>query len=679
MARQLLLVVCLLQMFLNVNATEYSNFVDEQLSLQGFDASTVDTGILMDRTLEFVDSQIFDGSDTAPPATIEQLREVKRQIESASYSGNPFNRLSSGPTIQKVTTGDVSNVININLVIAETQRTIGSTNGTYLEIGIIGISAPDVGFTYYGKEVKFILQEKNISSTLPRSELDPNAYEIDFDDGNGFRVLPVGQEITVSYSTDGIKNIVMKSLLYNTQDGYPYAYLTTKSTFDVKYLSSPQPVQKWNIIAEKLYGSSLYGTGDALLYTTDENYTIDQPIIITDGFDPDDELKQDGLYDLLNQKLFITDMVNLGWDIIVVNFHDGAGLIQKNAFVVEEVIHKVNQVKKGTMPIILVGPSMGGLVTKYALLDMETNKENHNVALWVSFDSPHTGANIPAGVQAFLSYWADDSSGAAAGLEKIRQIAALQMLNVQLIEKQIVTTTEDPDTGEITTTSRQVITQGIEKGSPLRTELLAEFSDMGSYPKQMRKIAVSNGSAMSTYQGFNEGDVLLHMEQTKKRIGLGCKPVVKSKIYATSQGSDNGYFWARIDCGIIQARGPFRAKSYIDLELDHVPGGTHNTPEILAKGQSGMNVVHGRASFIPTTSAFGIDTNDYFYDIANDPEILNKTPFDAIYYPEEFDMNQNHIDITEEIKSNLLNEFESVKNIHQFIVAMPAINMLLLN
>lgn len=46
--------------------------------------------------------------------------------------------------------------------------------------------------------------------------------------------------------------------------------------------------------------------------------------------------------------------------------------------------------------------------------------------------------------------------------------------------------------------------------------------------------------------------------------------------------------------------------------------------------------------FIPTVSALDIDTDDLFYPIAYDSSILNKTPFDAIYYPV---YNENHVSI----------------------------------
>ena len=49
--------------------------------------------------------------------------------------------------------------------------------------------------------------------------------------------------------------------------------------------------------------------------------------------------------------------------------------------------------------------------------------------------------------------------------------------------------------------------------------------------------------------------------------------------------------------------------------------------------------------FIPTVSALSLDTDDLFYDIAGDPDLLTITPFDAVYFPSE---NEEHMTITAE-------------------------------
>ena len=53
--------------------------------------------------------------------------------------------------------------------------------------------------------------------------------------------------------------------------------------------------------------------------------------------------------------------------------------------------------------LVIVGPSMGGQMSRYALAYMEKHNIPHNTRLWVSIDSPHLGANIPIGIQSMMN------------------------------------------------------------------------------------------------------------------------------------------------------------------------------------------------------------------------------------------------------------------------------------
>ena len=104
-----------------------------------------------------------------------------------------------------------------------------------------------------------------------------------------------------------------------------------------------------------------------------------------------------------------------GYDLVILDLPDGGGYIEQNAMVCIEVINKINQlldISGSKEEIVIIGPSMGGQITRYALAYMEQHSEDpntnfgkHNCRLWVSFDSPHQGANISMGAQAFIHYF----------------------------------------------------------------------------------------------------------------------------------------------------------------------------------------------------------------------------------------------------------------------------------
>ncbi|VDH03263.1 PGAP1-like alpha/beta domain-containing protein [Bergeyella zoohelcum] len=77
----------------------------------------------------------------------------------------------------------------------------------------------------------------------------------------------------------------------------------------------------------------------------------------------------------------------------------GTDYIENNAELLKKAIRWVNQNKVGNEKNVVLGQSMGGLVARYALKDMEDQGENHDTKLYISHDAPHLGANTPLGLQ----------------------------------------------------------------------------------------------------------------------------------------------------------------------------------------------------------------------------------------------------------------------------------------
>jgi hypothetical protein len=88
-----------------------------------------------------------------------------------------------------------------------------------------------------------------------------------------------------------------------------------------------------------------------------------------------------------------------GYDLVFLDFNNGADDIRKNALLLQEVIAWVNAVKQGTEPNVVLGYSMGGLVARYGLAQMVRNGQNTQTRLLITLDSPHHGANFPLGLQ----------------------------------------------------------------------------------------------------------------------------------------------------------------------------------------------------------------------------------------------------------------------------------------
>ncbi len=95
------------------------------------------------------------------------------------------------------------------------------------------------------------------------------------------------------------------------------------------------------------------------------------------------------------------------YDIIYVNWDNGTDYLQRNAYVLESVIEWVNEqkIKSGsTKENVVLGQSMGGVISRYALRDMENINLKHDTNLYVSHDAPHQGAHLPPGIQYFARH-----------------------------------------------------------------------------------------------------------------------------------------------------------------------------------------------------------------------------------------------------------------------------------
>jgi len=121
-----------------------------------------------------------------------------------------------------------------------------------------------------------------------------------------------------------------------------------------------------------------------------------------------------------------------GYDLVLVDFYDGARDIRENAALVEKIIHLCNVHKSSNESIVVAGASMGGLISRYALRNMEIQNKQHCARLYISLDAPHLGAYIPMSLQSALYFMAPYSSAANSFVyDKLERPAAQQLLFYQ--------------------------------------------------------------------------------------------------------------------------------------------------------------------------------------------------------------------------------------------------------
>ncbi|MGA5421918.1 esterase/lipase family protein [Streptomyces lavendulocolor] len=304
-----------------------------------------------------------------------------------------------------------------------------------------------------------------------------------------------------------------------------------------------------------------------------------RPVIMADGFNLG-RSKLDVLYHGLESGYpFVSELRRRGRDVILLGFEERSASILDNAQAAEAAIQRALAEQQGDRPMVVGGFSMGGIVTRYALARLEVQRVDHRTALYFSYDSPHRGASIPVGVQAFSHFIPFPNNFA----RQMSSPAARQMLWQHY----------DAETGKI----------GV---SPLRTEFLDALRQVGGWPSRPRKIAVANGRGDGVgVPEVKPGEVALRVD----RIYPG------TTFYTQAQGDD-------ITAAFLNRRFP-KAEQTVPTsgfpELDGAPGGTLHTYEILAGAMEKLggkaDLRHKDVCFVPSVSAVAIRDVDRQNDL----------------------------------------------------------------
>jgi hypothetical protein len=517
------------------------------------------------------------------------------------------------------------------------------------------------------KTVEFILKDKNIFNTTSKTV---QGIFINFTDNDLWLSVSINQPISVDFTTSGKKSLSFKIEFTNGESAI------IKSTFEVQGGSNLAHRNGNEILAETITASIPFqgfgenapylGQGEYEIYLDNVDQVLDKPIFLIDGFDPGDTRNTELIYSLLNYgdtNQNLGDIVrDEGFDIVVLNFPQyspadgvvidgGADFIQRNAMILVELINQINAQKVGTEKNVVIGPSMGGLISRYALRYMEQNDLEHDTRLYISFDSPHLGANVPIGFQHLFNYMANGPLGDVTLQEIVNSVISSPAAKQMLL---------DHYSGHLQSGSATEFDNAIQlpTGAPnFRTAFQNELNAMG-FPTETRNVAISNGSATGMMTGtpgmFVLNDYIVNASATQRaRFDIRFTPPagVSNQLVSRFRAQQNIVIWITILTSQANAASPATSSG-----LDSAPGGLFNIADFTEAGSGNptvddflSNLAIDRFCFIPTLSSLAI-TNPNWYATVNDASI---TPFAATFVPTE---NEDHVTLSEGNVEFALNE-----------------------
>jgi hypothetical protein len=307
-----------------------------------------------------------------------------------------------------------NNLLSYNGSTKQVYDVLGRNQNPYQTSNLFA-AAPMYHFTLNGIE-DFVLKS---NLTFNNTGKSITAAQINFDDGQGLQTLTFDVPVTVSYADTGLRRWTIKLTLSDNSVLQCYSdYRVLKANnVSQRFAGNNNVIPNWGIInpvANVHQGAVI----NVAYSANNRTNTLRKPLIIIEGYDVsaiapnvsgdytirtfiDALIREPQPYDFNNQ---LDDVA--GYDLVFINFNDGADGLIRNALVVEEAINRVNANKvldnrfgNIMQQNVVMGLSMGGLIGRYALAKMTKNNVATQTRLLITHDSPHRGANVPLGLQ----------------------------------------------------------------------------------------------------------------------------------------------------------------------------------------------------------------------------------------------------------------------------------------
>ncbi|WP_299526420.1 T9SS type A sorting domain-containing protein [Winogradskyella sp.] len=430
------------------------------------------------------------------------------------------------------------------------------------------------------------------------------------------------------------------------------------------------------------------GEGEYQIFLDTDNGILDKPIIFVDGFDPGDTRDIPSLYNSLSftgssGSQNLADLVRAqGFDVVILNFpvylrtadgatvDGGADFIERNAMLLVELLDIINTAKATNSPEqnVIIGPSMGGIITRYALNYMEGNTIDADTRLFISFDSPHLGANVPIGLQHQLNYLAFNDLNPVPEAQPLID----GFLNTPAARQLLIDHFEPHLLGGSLVDFDPTLT--LPMPHPFRTILETNINSFTSngFPQNVRNVSIINGSGIGNAyfaadgvtpvtNGFTVVDITLPVDVDTGfgtvtidiEIDINFTPAAGTPVQVSR-------FFAPIpvfpdvesiaDSGTVNFDG-----------VDAAPGGLFDLSALTGDLSSGGGIAADflnalqidKFNFIPSVSALALEITDepsgdninWFHSIdLVGRATTNATPFDNTFLPDD---NEGHVELTE--------------------------------
>ncbi|WP_310559028.1 3-coathanger stack domain-containing protein [Flavobacterium sp.] len=503
---------------------------------------------------------------------------------------------------------------------------------------------------YLKGNIKYVPDLISISDDISNLHLSINV-------GNGFVPFnSINNLIEYDRTTDSLIGTLAFDYLRNDTLVYDTLtfYLTTKG----------EEVEKsngtyWEYVTSYSNSTPIDFEIGTILGCGNETTYARRPIIIIPPYRPSIQpFSMQKYFTQFNVGNLFNKLSDLGYDVFFIKLQPGNESLELAAQAVSEYITMINQNKAEGFPNenwenIVIGYSMGGQITRYALKKMEkdhmeSGSPHHHTRLFVPYDSPHLGANIPMFTQLVYSLFSESNIFAYLSFAALIDEASQDMSIAHVVGSDFI-----PQAGtNIVRIYPDITCRRTQFVNSLTNGFNHQFTSLTdtrrSFPTFTRNIAVSTGSNTQDYNelyNLNPGKLLFSQNGlTVGYFGLNYK---LRRLYAAKYAPDHTLF--RIKDQIVTLGIPitiynkdFRAEYGEEYEMsqsgfkdefyDKAPTGACFVLRSNAFFLLGQRHYENHMGFLPMVSALAINKDiwglgNLHYNLKDERLMYNKFNF----------------------------------------------------
>ncbi len=386
------------------------------------DLSTVNTGYLIDRAINWIDPQKHTGQLEVDDTThFETICSMHTAFQMANL-GDTATLLDSTDVLRnKVDTYTANHITPLVLFDVDYNYILPDVlaNGILelTEADPVIRSGPNAWMGIYGQNNAFAIapgadrfEQGMLTWMLPsdlvlsNTGMDISGVTIHFSNTDIYYILYPDVPLTIDatqFEGDMLAEFIVWYANGRVQGGISPVFFQKRASLPVY---DYDPSNDWHIIP-----TSNHSGATVTIALGCGKTQLTKPLIILEPFDPLNDFNySETLLKLIRYeetKELLEELEAQGYDLVYIDYNNGGDFIERNTALFKQILNEINTLKHAngsTDANMVLGISMGGVIGHLGLKQLENENIDHETDVFFSLDAPHKGAYVPRSIQLLM-------------------------------------------------------------------------------------------------------------------------------------------------------------------------------------------------------------------------------------------------------------------------------------